>query len=349
MKKFLELLTMVALLVWGAIFIWFYVSGKIERYLDPSFWLWALLAGIGFIILALFNLLTRNRSAGCCHHEHAHGDACDHDHHHHEHGEHCDHDHGHDHSHSHSHGDKAHSHSDDHDHDHDHHEETASSLAFALLILLIPMLMAARYSEDSFSMGYLTKWDKIERQMQKMRLAEKREAAAKATTSPQVASSDDPAAEESKMDNPYTADAVRPADPPEKANTVAGADTPPNKTKNAENGDKTATAAEHGTDTPPEGDTEDSDEGDEWGEFTLEDLKKMVPQSSEGNFLLDVPQIFYTAGDQELMEVMDGIPVETTAQVMEESENNEGAKRLRAFRLFIECCAADARPIVDPD
>ena len=80
----------------------------------------------------------------------------------------------------------------------------------------------------------------------------------------------------------------------------------------------------------------------------MEDLKKMVPQSSEGNFLLDVPQIFYTAGDKELMEVMEGIPVEATAQLMEETLNNPNKTRLKAFRLFIECCAADARPLSIP-
>ena len=80
MKKFLEILSVIALLVWGGVFIWFYTSGRIEAYLDTSFRIFALLAGIGLIVLALFNFMTRNRSAGTCHHEHAHGDACDHDH-----------------------------------------------------------------------------------------------------------------------------------------------------------------------------------------------------------------------------------------------------------------------------
>ena len=85
-----------------------------------------------------------------------------------------------------------------------------------------------------------------------------------------------------------------------------------------------------------------------WETFTLEDLKQMVPQSDAGDFLLDVPQIFYTAGDKELMAVMEDIPVETTAQLMEETLNNPDNTRLKAFRLFIECCAADARPLSIP-
>ncbi len=178
-------------------------------------------------------------------------------------------------------------------------------MGFALLVLLVPLLMAAKVSEDSFSMSYLDKWGKIERKMQQMRLAEKR-AKAKAAGE--------------KMENPYVADAVRSQD----------GDTPPEG--------EAASGATEG-DTPPEG------EGDEWGEFTLEDLKKMVPQSSSGDFLLDVPQIFYTAGDQELMGVMEGIPVETTAQLMKETEDDRDGTLVRAFRLFVECCAADARPM----
>ena len=80
----------------------------------------------------------------------------------------------------------------------------------------------------------------------------------------------------------------------------------------------------------------------------MEDLERMVPKNSEGKFLLDVPQIFYTAGDEELMTVMEGIPVETVAQVMEETLNNPTGTRLKLFRLFIECCAADARPLSIP-
>jgi len=103
-------------------------------------------------------------------------------------------------------------------------------------------------------------------------------------------------------------------------------------------------------DAPPEPKKDSTDAGaaEAWGTFTIEDLKKMVPQNDKGEFLLDVPQIFYTAGDKELMEVMEGIPVETTAQLMEETLNNPDKTRLKAFRLFIECCAADARPLSIP-
>ena len=219
------------------------------------------------------------------------------------------------------------------------HEGTTTSIAFSLLVLLVPLLMAARYSDDRFSLGYINKWAKIEHKMQQMKLAKERE---KPVT---------PVASVSKENNPY-ANPVEVEDPVA-AKTTGKSDTPPEPVKAVTESDNKTVAK---ADTPPvakdktaaEDKPASSDKQAGWDEFTLEDLKKMVPQSSEGNFLLDVPQIFYTAGDDELMKVMEGIPVETIAQVMPETENNPKKTRLRAFRLFIECCAADARPLSIP-
>ena len=334
MKKLLHTLAILTLMIWGGMFLYFYTSGRVEKYLDPSFRIYALISGIGFLLLGAFNFLNRHRDVGVCTHDHAHGDACEHDHHEHGHGhahdrgEPCDHDHGTahvhgpdcDHGHHHHHdGACDHVHG-DHDHGGSHahgatkeaspvhhdHEETASGIAFSLLVLLLPLLVATGYSRDRFSGDYLAKWGKIERQMMQMRIAK-----SNATESAK-------SAEVGSMSNPYTREGIETAKPD-------AADTPPK---------------------PEEKPKED--QAAAWGTFTMEDLKKMVPQSSEGNFLLDVPQIFYTAGDKELMEVMEGIPVEATAQLMEETLNNPNKSRLKAFRLFIECCAADARPLSIP-
>ena len=72
-----------------------------------------------------------------------------------------------------------------------------------------------------------------------------------------------------------------------------------------------------------------------------------MPQSPEGNFVLEVPELYYTAGDKEVQSVLTGQPVETTAQVIPEKGNTDG-KRVRIFRLLIQCCAADARPYSVP-
>jgi hypothetical protein len=346
MKRSLQLFAVLTLFVWGGLFLYFYTSGRIEKYLDPSFRIYALVSGIGFLLLGAFNFLNRNRETGVCTHDHAHGEVCDHDHHHghhHEHGEGCDHDHHHGHHHDHAHGetcDHDHHHGHHHEHggtcDHDHHhegcghehphapqaahsaahhhdhEESASGMLFSLIVLLVPILVATGYSKDGFSSDYVAKWGKIERQMMQKRIADAR-----------VAKSGD-AASQPPVTNPYTREGI------EAAEGVAGSSTPyPGQ-----------------PDTPPEPKKDNAAEA--WGAFTMEDLKKMVPQNDKGEFLLDVPQIFYTAGDKELMDVMEGIPVETTAQLMEETLNNPDKTRLKAFRLFIECCAADARPLSIP-
>jgi len=299
------------------------------------------------ILLGAFNFINRNKDVGACDHDHAHGDTCNHDdshehsgspeHHHdhksddaeeshdHEHGESCHHGESHSHGHKHSHDEKS-AHSESHDdqghgegdHDHAHdHEDSTSGLAFSLAVLLIPILMATGISKDQFSSGYLAKWGEIERQMLQMRIAKEREAEAA-----------DRIKVSKTAPNPYTREGIE-------GETPGAADTPPNPD------DPTVGVEADAADT-------DGGENEDWGTFTLEDLKNMVPQSTEGDFLLDVPQIFYTAGDKELMQVMEGIPVETTAQLMEETLSNANGQRLKAFRLFIECCAADARPLSIP-
>lgn len=85
-----------------------------------------------------------------------------------------------------------------------------------------------------------------------------------------------------------------------------------------------------------------------YGSFTLADLEAQVPKSEAGNFILDVPEIYYTGGDIEVQNVLKGQSVETIAQVLPEKVNNEDGHRLRIFRMLVQCCAADARPYSIP-
>ena len=270
MKKFLQFLTIATLITWGGVFLFFYLTGRVEKHLDSSFRIYALIAGVGMLILGSFNFINRKRAVGLCNRDHGH----------------VDHNHAHDH----------------------HHDDSPSTVFSSMIILLVPLLFATGYSKDQFSPQYLAKWGKIERQMLQMRISEAR--SKRSPSNETVGSSVDPNA------NPYTSDAVGSVANP------TDADTPPD---------------------PSNDETNDS-----WATFTIEDLKQMVPQNEAGDFQLDVPQIFYTAGDIELMDVMEGIPIETTAQLMEETLNNPNGHRLKAFRLFIECCAADARPLSIP-
>ena len=70
--------------------------------------------------------------------------------------------------------------------------------------------------------------------------------------------------------------------------------------------------------------------------------------SKDGNFLLEVPEIYYTGGDIKVQRVLTGQTVETTAQILPEKVNNDNGHRMRIFRMLVQCCAADARPYSVP-
>lgn len=85
---------------------------------------------------------------------------------------------------------------------------------------------------------------------------------------------------------------------------------------------------------------------DESDQYTLADLEKQVRKSEDGNFLIPIPSLFYSAADTELADVLAGQPIETTGQVAPEIDANDpDGTRLRLYRLFVSCCLADARPI----
>ncbi|MEO0415853.1 MAG: DUF1980 domain-containing protein, partial [Verrucomicrobiota bacterium] len=78
MKKFVEILTIIALLIWGVLFIYFHVTGRLNAFLAPEFRIWALVAGIGFCILAVARTIAFKSIPETCdhhhHHDHSHED-----------------------------------------------------------------------------------------------------------------------------------------------------------------------------------------------------------------------------------------------------------------------------------
>ena len=110
----------------------------------------------------------------------------------------------------------------------------------------------------------------------------------------------------------------------------------------------TASAAMQETGTPPKNVPPAAQATKSYGTFSLEDLKQQVPQSKDGNFILEVPELYYTGGDQEVQRVLTGQMVETIAQILPEKVNNADGHRLRIFRMLVQCCAADARPYSVP-
>ncbi|MGI9243944.1 MAG: TIGR03943 family putative permease subunit [Verrucomicrobiales bacterium] len=97
----------------------------------------------------------------------------------------------------------------------------------------------------------------------------------------------------------------------------------------------------------PAGGEEPADAGAAYASFTLEDLKAQVDQNDNGELMITVPELFYTGGDEVIQDVLVGQGIETIGQVMAEMINDNG-RRLRIFRVFMECCAADKRPLAIP-
>ena len=79
--------------------------------------------------------------------------------------------------------------------------------------------------------------------------------------------------------------------------------------------------------------------------FTLETLEQSRSKSEDGAFQLNLLELFYTSGDEEQMAVFDGLSVETEAKLRDEPNRNADGKRMRLYRLFMTCCAADMKAI----
>ena len=377
-----HLVSVSLLLLWGGVMLYFPISGRIVHYLPPDgiFRPMALIAGIALIVLGIFNLATiGHETADCCGHDHdddhdhahKHG-GCDHDH------SSCGHDHshekaaccGHDHPHTHEHakGDCGHDHSHDqggccgHDHHHDHshghtsgHDHAHGILeesgpigrTLAICVLAVPLMLAAAMSPDQFSPNAVINkglYNTNYAAASNTGIGQTRLSSAKPGTA-NTAPAAKPAGTiaETPSAGPRVPGSAAPGSAsvavstlPPATTTPAPGSTPPAPGTVTGEMAKSASATAAGAQTKS------------YGTFTLEDLKAQVPQSKEGNFILEVPELYYTAGDKEVQGVLAGQLIETTAQVLPEKVNNADGKRLRIFRMLVQCCAADARPYSVP-
>lgn len=288
MKKsnnLIHFISVLLLLLWGGVMLYFYGSGRLARgeYVSTEGWFSAmvLVGGIGCVIVGLFNLATMGAPEGdCCEHEHEHGGhKHDHDH------DCCGHDHHHDHDHSHHQHTNAQTQA---GHSHGILEESGAFGRFvAIFILAVPVTYAAIKSPDQFS-----------------KYAIENKGVYHANYG------------ETSGDGKF---AINRDDTKAPGALPAPAPSP---------------------DAVPQAKS--------MGAFTLDDLKAQFPPNKEGNFMLEVPEIFYSAGDKEVQAVLEGQPVETIAQVLPEKVNNPNGTRLRIFRVLVQCCAADGRPLSFP-
>jgi len=70
-----------------------------------------------------------------------------------------------------------------------------------------------------------------------------------------------------------------------------------------------------------------------------------LQRTPDGRIIAEVLDLLYAAQDNALRKDFEDKPVELIGQLMPDSANNAGGKRYKAVRMFMTCCAADARPV----
>ena len=77
--------------------------------------------------------------------------------------------------------------------------------------------------------------------------------------------------------------------------------------------------------------------------LTRELIEKQHPKNAEGFHEFSLIELYFSNGDPEMRELVDGMMVETEGRMVKDPEG--GKKQRRLYRLFITCCAADSQAI----
>jgi uncharacterized repeat protein (TIGR03943 family) len=72
--------------------------------------------------------------------------------------------------------------------------------------------------------------------------------------------------------------------------------------------------------------------------------EQYLPKSADGNVALEVTDLLYAESEESLRKMFTGKTVEVIGQYLPGSD----AKQFKLVRMFIVCCAADARPLAVP-
>jgi len=70
-----------------------------------------------------------------------------------------------------------------------------------------------------------------------------------------------------------------------------------------------------------------------------------LQRTPDGRIIAEVLDLLYAAQDNALRKDFEDKPVELIGQLMPDTANNANGKRYKAVRMFMTCCAADARPV----
>ncbi|HWL50883.1 MAG TPA: TIGR03943 family protein [Chthoniobacteraceae bacterium] len=69
------------------------------------------------------------------------------------------------------------------------------------------------------------------------------------------------------------------------------------------------------------------------------------PKQVDGRLSISVMDLLYASAEPTLQSEFAGKPVEVIGQLMQESESNPRGNRMKLIRMYMSCCAADARPV----
>ncbi len=69
------------------------------------------------------------------------------------------------------------------------------------------------------------------------------------------------------------------------------------------------------------------------------------PKQVDGRLSISVMDLLYASAEPTLRSEFDGKPVEVIGQLMQETESNPRGNRMKVIRMYMSCCAADARPV----
>jgi uncharacterized repeat protein (TIGR03943 family) len=70
-----------------------------------------------------------------------------------------------------------------------------------------------------------------------------------------------------------------------------------------------------------------------------------LQRTADGAIIAEVLDLLYAAQDNTLRKDFEDKRIELVGQLMPDTANNASGKRFKAVRMFMTCCAADARPI----
>lgn len=74
-------------------------------------------------------------------------------------------------------------------------------------------------------------------------------------------------------------------------------------------------------------------------------ITDFLPRNKDGHPIVQVIDLLYAAQDSSLRVDFQDVKIELVGQLMPDNESNASGRRFKLVRMFMNCCAADARPV----